>query len=148
MKKMVAAILVNLFLVSFSFAAGGTADEAIALVDRAVSYVKAEGKAKAFEEFSKPFGQFIDKDLYIFAIDYEGIVMAHGGSPKLVGKDISGLRDSDRVYFVKGFIELAKTRGRGWFDYKFLNPVTKGIEPKSTYIQKMDTFFLGCGIYK
>lgn len=148
MKKMFAAILVNLFLVSFSFAATGTADEAIALVDKAVSYIKAEGKEKAFVEFSKPFGQFVDKDLYILAIDYNGIVLAHGGMPKLIHRDISRLRDSDQVYFVKGFIALAKARGRGWVDYKFINPVTNKIEPKSTYIQKMDTFLLGCGIYK
>ncbi len=148
MKKMTAAILVNLFVVSFSFAATGTADEAIDLVERAARYVMTEGKEKAFAEFSNPNGKFINKDLYIFAIDYKGVVLAHGSIPKLVGKEILELRDSDRVYYVKGFIELAKTRVRGWFDYKFLDPVTKKIEPKSTYIQKMDTFLLGCGIYK
>jgi cytochrome c len=43
---------------------------------------------------------------------------------------------------------VAKTKGTGWVDYKWVNPVSKKIEPKSTYIQKGDEYFLGCGIYK
>ena len=33
-------------------------------------------------------------------------------------------------------------------DYKFLNPVTKQIEPKSMYMEKLDDMLVGCGIYK
>ena len=55
---------------------------------------------------------------------------------------------ADGIYFMKKFIETAKTQGSGWVDYKWVNPVTKKIESKSTYIQKMDNYFLGCGIYK
>ena len=148
MKKIFAAILVNLLLVSFSFAAGGTANEAKTMVDKAAAFVKAEGKEKAFAEFTDPKGKFVDRDLYIFAVDFEGITLAHGGNAKLVGKDMSGLKDADGMYFIKEFIGLAKAKGSGWVDYKWVNPVTKKIEPKSTYIQKMDNYFLGCGIYK
>ena len=148
MKKIFAALLVNLLLVSFSFAAGGTANEAKALMGKAVAFVKAEGKEKAFAEFTKPKGKFVDRDLYIFAVDFNGITLAHGGNAKLAGKDMSGLKDADGMYFIKKFIELAKTKGSGWVDYKWVNPVTKKIESKSTYIQKMDNYFMGCGIYK
>ena len=83
MKKIFVAILVNLLLVSFSFAAGGTANEAKALMVKAAAFVKAEGKEKAFAEFTKPKGKFVDRDLYIFAVDFNGITLAHGGNAKL-----------------------------------------------------------------
>ena len=147
MKRIVIAICLSLLLISPAFA-GGTADEAKALMGKAVSFLKVEGKDKAFTEFTNPQGKFVDRDLYIFVVDFNGITLAHGGSPKLVGKDMLGLKDADGKFFIKNFIELAKTKGAGWVDYKWVNPVTKKIEDKSTYIQKVDDYFLGCGIYK
>jgi cytochrome c len=147
MKKLLIVILVNFLLVSFAFA-GGTAKEAQTLVEKGVAYIKANGKEKAFAEFTDTKGKFIDRDLYIFVVDFKGLTLAHGGNPKLVGKDMSELKDSDGKFFIKAFIELAKTKGSGWVDYKWQNPVTKNIEPKSTYIQRYEDYFLGCGIYK
>jgi signal transduction histidine kinase len=147
MKKMFGVILISLLWVNFAFA-GGTANEAKGLVEKAAAYVKAEGKEKAFAEFSNPSGKFVDRDLYIFTVDFNGLTLAHGGNAKLVGKNMLELKDADGEFFIKKFIELAKTKGTGWVDYKWVNPVTKKIEPKSTYIQKMDEYFLGCGIYK
>jgi signal transduction histidine kinase len=118
------------------------------LVEKGVAYIKANGKEKAFAEFTDTKGKFIDRDLYIFVVDFKGLTLAHGGNPKLVGKDMSELKDSDGKFFIKAFIELAKTKGSGWVDYKWQNPVTKNIEPKSTYIQRYEDYFLGCGIYK
>jgi cytochrome c len=147
MKKLLIAILVNFLLVSFAFA-GGTAKEAQTLVEKGVAYLKANGKEKAFAEFTDTKGKFIDRDLYIFVVDFKGLTLAHGGNPKLVGKDMSELKDSDGKFFIKAFIELAKTKGSGWVDYKWQNPVTKQIEPKSSYIHRHEDYFLGCGIYK
>ena len=147
MKKLLIAILINFLLVSFAFA-GGTAKEAQTLVEKGMAYIKANGKEKAFAQFTDTKGKFIDRDLYIFVVDFKGLTLAHGGNPKLVGKDMSELKDSDGKFFIKAFIELAKTKGSGWVDYKWQNPVTKNIEPKSTYIQRYEDYFLGCGIYK
>jgi cytochrome c len=147
MKKLFVVILINLFLVGVAFA-GGTADEAKTLMDKAVAYVKANGKEKAFAEFTNQKGKFIDRDLYIFAVDFKGLTLAHGGNEKLVGRDMYGLKDADDKLFIQKFIEVAKTKGNGWIDYKWSNPTTKKIENKSTYVQKIDDYFLGCGIYK
>ena len=151
MKKVLAAILINLLLVSFALAAGadkGSANEAKTMVEKAAALIKSDGKDKAFAEFTNKKGKFIDRDLYIFVVDFSGLTLAHGGNEKLVGKDMSELKDADGKFFIKEFIELAKTKGTGWVDYKWANPVTNKIEPKSTYIQKVDNYFLGCGIYK
>ena len=126
----------------------GTAPEATALVKKAADYMKANGKEKAFAAFNDPKGAFIDRDLYIFVFDMNGKTLAHGTNPKLLDKNMSELRDADGKYFIKEFLQVAGTKGSGWIDYKWTNPVTKAIEPKSTYIEKHGDVLIGCGIYK
>ncbi len=128
----------------------GSAAEASALVKKAVAYVKANGKDKAFAEFNNPKGQFVDRNLYIFVYDMKGTSLAigNGNSAKMVGKDLSDMRDADGTYIIKGLIAVANTKGSGWFDYKWPNPVTKAIEAKSSYVEKLDDIMIGCGTYK
>lgn len=150
MKKVFVVMLVGLFLIGaagMTYAAG-TAAEAKTMMEKAVAFYKANGKDKAFAEFSDQKGQFIKEDLYIFVIDTKGMTHAHGGSPKLVGKDMSGLKDADGKFFIKELIEAAKAKGTGWFDYKWTNPTTKKAEMKSTHFVKEGDFVFGCGIYK
>lgn len=152
MKKFFAALVYSLYALTFSAAAAaadkGTAEEAVALVKKAVAYIKANGKEKAFAEFSNPNGQFRNRDLYIFAEDFNGKMLAHGANLKLIGKNLIDLRDADGKYFVKNLIETASSKGNGWVDYKWLNPATNAIEQKSSYVEKVDDFLVGCGIYK
>ncbi|MES2103097.1 MAG: cache domain-containing protein [Pseudomonadota bacterium] len=129
----------------------GSADEAVALVKKAAAYLKENGKEKAFAEFNNPKGQFVVKDLYVFAYgaNGDGITLAHGANAKLIGKNLLELKDNDGKFIVKGFIAAANSKeGKGWVDYKWPNPVTKQIEPKSTYIEKVGDVLIGCGIYK
>ena len=66
----------------------------------------------------------------------------------LTGKDLYNFRDSDGKFFVQAQIAVAK-KGSGWADYKFTNPVTKKIQPKTSYIKKLDDqFYIGCGAFK
>lgn len=152
MKKLFQGIVFGLFALTFNIAAvaadKGSAEEATALVKKAVAYLKANGKEKAFAEFSNPNGQFKDRDLYIVVNDMNGKNLAHGVNPKLVDKNLIDLKDVDGKYFVKGFVELASSKGKGWVDYKWPNPVTKAIEQKSSYIEKVDDMIVLCGIYK
>jgi len=142
--------LTAVFFATGACAAGdkGSANEAVALVKKAVDYMKANGKEKALAEFNNPKGQFIDRDLYIFVFDMNGKTLAHGTNPKLLDKNLIELKDADGKYFMKEFIEVANTKGKGWIDYKWTNPMTKALEPKSTYIEKAGDVIVGCGIYK
>ncbi|HYD60128.1 MAG TPA: cache domain-containing protein [Noviherbaspirillum sp.] len=124
------------------------AADATAMVKKAVGYVKEQGRDKALAEFNNPSGMFKKGDLYIFVTDLQGKMLAHGANPKLVGKDLIDLKDSDGKLFVKEYIDLAKSKGSGWSDYKWVNPTTKAIELKSTYVEKVDDMVVGCGIYK
>ncbi len=152
MKKSYAMLLAAVLLICFSgsvFAAEfGTKAEAEALVKKAVAYMKEHGKDKAFAEFGNPKGKFVDRDLYIFVYDMNGKCVAHGANPKMIGKDLAEMKDPDGKAYVKERIEIARTKGKGWQDYKFTNPVTKKIENKTAYIEKADTFIVGSGAYK
>jgi hypothetical protein len=61
---------------SVSAADFGTADEARAMLDRAVAAVK-EDKAKALDIFNKGEGGFKDRDLYVFCANAsDGLITA------------------------------------------------------------------------
>ena len=127
----------------------GTQDEAVAMVKKAVAYIKANGKEKAFADFGNPANKdFHDRDLYIFVYDLNGVSLAHGNNPKMVGKNLIDMKDNSGVPIIKGFIDVANAKGKGWVDYKWPNPVTKAVESKSSYVEKLDDVIVGCGIYK
>jgi len=150
MKKILGVIVVvSMVLGSMAFAGDkGTKTEAEALVKKAIAFYKANGKDKAFAEFSNLKGQFIDRDLYVFVYDMSGKVMAHGQNPRMVGKDLYDLADPDGKPFVKERIDIAKSKGNGWQNYKFSNPTTKKIEDKTAYIERVDDYVFGSGAYK
>lgn len=149
--KGIACAALGLALNAGAFAAErGTADEAVALVKKAVSYIKANGKEKAFAEFNNTKGQFVDRNLYIFVYDLKGtnLAIGNGNSGKMVGKNLIDMRDAEGNYLIKGLISVATTKGQGWFDYKWPNPANQSVELKSSYVEKLDDMLVGCGIYK
>jgi len=149
MKRLIAVVMSMMLLTCAASAQAkyGKSD-AEAMVKKAVSYLKANGKEKAFTEFSDPKGKFVEGDLYVFVYDLNGVCLAHGGNPKMVGKELIDLKDADGKSFVKERIELAQSKGSGWQNYKWSNPVSKRIEDKTAYIEKVDDCIVGCGAYK
>ena len=126
----------------------GTAAEAEAMVKRTVAFLKANGEEKAYNEITNT-KTFKDRDLYIIVYDLNGRNLAHGANPKLVGKDLIGLKDPDGKPLIQMLVDLAKTKGKGWSEpYKFMNPVTQKIEVKLMYLERVGDTFVGCGIYK
>ncbi len=122
-------------------------DEAIAMVKSAVAYMKANGKAKTLQEISESKGQFVKGEQYLFAIDLQGRMLAHGANTTLVGKSMIDFKDPDGKYFFKDFISVAK-KGHGWVTYKWINPVTRKTVPKSSYVEMADDIIIGCGVYR
>lgn len=149
LKALLSATAMSLLMAGAAHAAGqGTAAEAEAMVKKAVAYIKANGPEKAYEEFTNG-KSFKDRDLYIIVYDLNGKNLAQGANPKLVGKDLIGLKDPDGKPLIQMFVDLAKTKGKGWVEgYKFLNPMTQKIEGKAMYLERLGDTFVGCGIYK
>jgi cytochrome c len=129
-------------------AESATADEAVAMVKKGVSFIKASGRDKAYAEFTSKQSQFRDRDLYLVVYGLDGKVWAHGQNEKMVGKVVIDLKDVDGKEFVRERVELAKAKPNFWQDYKFTNPMTKKIEPKRMYCERLDDTAVCGGIYK
>jgi hypothetical protein len=149
LKSLLQATLLAVTLAGTAHAAEkGTAPEAEAMVKKAVAYLKANGPEKSYDEFTNG-KSFKSGDLYIIVYDLNGKNLAQGANPKLVGKDLIGLKDPDGKLLIKMFVDLAKDKGKGWSDtYKFLNPVSQKIETKAMYLERVGDTLVGCGIYK
>jgi cytochrome c len=132
-------------------ALGATAaskDEAVAMVKKAVSAIKAEGPGKAYPEISNPAGKFVDGDLYIVVYGLDGMVLAHGADAKRIGTNQLGDTDPDGKAFVKERVELAATHPSFWQSYKFMNPVTHKVETKDMYCERLDQTVVCGGVYQ
>lgn len=142
-------MLVAALFQSIAFAAGehSSKDDAVAFVKKAIGYIKQNGKDKALEEFNKPKGPFIDGELYIVVIDLNGVMLADGTKPKLVGKSLLDIKDVNGKQFVREEVELAKRKGKGWVDFEWVNPVTKAMEHRSSYFERIDDFIVLTGVY-
>ena len=125
-----------------------TTDEATAMVKKGVAFIKANGKDKGYAEITNKTGQFVSGDLYLIVYGLDGTVRAHGANETMVGKNLIELKDMDGKAFVKERTELAHAKGTFWQDYKFADPVTKKIEPKSMYCEKLDDTVVCGGICK
>ena len=153
MKKMCAFLFAGMLLAGMTLTTTfadehGTAAQAKLLVEKAVEFAKANGKDKTLAELNNPKGQFVKGDLYVYAWDSSGKVLANPVNPKMVGTNVLNSPDVDGKYFRKDAIELAKTKGSGWVDYKYQNPKTNQVEQKTAYVKKMEDLVIGCGAYK
>lgn len=154
MKNLFKYLMVGCMALLFNAGAGaaekGTADEAVAMVKKAAEFIKKNGKEKALAEFNNPKGQFIQKDLYIFAFgaNGDGVELANGANVKLVGKNVKEMKDADGKFLIKDILAVGMGKeGKGWVDYKWPNPATGQIDAKRTYVERVDDVILGCGIY-
>jgi cytochrome c len=123
-------------------------EEAKVFSEKAASYIKKVGEEKAFTEFSRRDGSFVDGELYVFCYDQAGINKAHGGNPAFVGRNLLHIKDPDGrepnlLIVRKGFDE-----GAGWVDFKWPNPATKRIQDKSAYVIRTNDVVCGVGYYK
>ena len=148
MGKFVLMLLVSVFAWSVSSTCfADSPEQAMGLVKKAVAFYKANGLEKALDEFSNPKGQFKEGEVYIFAYDLTGTMLAHP-NPALIGHNLTDVPDADGKFFRREFVTVANTKGSGWVDYKYQNPKTKLMERKTTYVEKAEDIIICCGIFK
>ena len=134
---------------AFAKEGNATKDDAVATVKKGIAFIKANGKDKGYAEVSNKEGQFIDRDLYLVVYGLDGKCLAHGANPKQIGRDLIDLTDVDGKYFVKERVALAKSKPAGfWQEYKFTNPVSKKVEPKVMYCEKLGETAVCGGVYQ
>ena len=150
-----AAISVALFAVLSTIAATpgaaaderGTAAEAQAMVARAIESFDSEGAEKTFAEIDAQDPAFHDKDLYVFVIGPDGLIVAHAGDVKRIGVDLRDVRDrNDRPH---GLMILHEATPDGvWVDYERLDYLSNEVLPKSSWVVRHKGYIFGVGIYK
>ena len=149
-KTLVTVAVAFLAGTTLALAAGqhATKDEAMAMVKKAVSAIKADGPDKAYADIDVKGGKFSHLDCYVVVYGLDGKVLAHGANKKLIGKQLIDATDVDGKPFVKERVTLAREKGAFWQDYKFVNPVTKKIAPKQMYCERLNETAVCAGVYK
>lgn len=122
-----------------------TPEEAKAMAIKAAQYFKEAGAEKAFTAFNAKDGPWHDRDLYVYVADPECKILAHGAMPALVGRTLDTLKDVDGKPIVQ---QVAAIKDAGWVDYKWQNPGSKAIEPKTTYVVRVGDYAVAVGAYK
>ena len=125
-----------------------TKDEAMAMVKKAVAAIRSEGADKAYVEINDQSGAFVDRELYIVVCGPDGTILADGVNKARIGTNRIDAKDPDGKAFIKERVELAKEHASFWQSYKYLNPLTKNIEQKQMYCERLDTTTVCGGIYE
>lgn len=124
-------------------------DDATALIDTIAAAFSKDGKDKLLADVSDPAGPYVKGELYAYCMDFNAIMLAHGANKGLVGRDTSNMTDPTGLKMSAAMIAIAKAPGSGWIDYQWVNPTTKKIENKTSYVKKVGTdFFCVAGIYR
>ncbi len=111
--------------------------------------VKKEGKPAdwAFSRLSYPSGAFVAGNLYLYALDFEGNMMAQGDRPGLIGSNAWNYKDANGLYVNREIVKKLKASTKGiWIDY-----ISKGASKKA-YAEKVKgkdgtEYFIACGFY-
>ncbi|MCE2519858.1 MAG: cache domain-containing protein [Alphaproteobacteria bacterium] len=147
-RALVAALLLTFATPAAASGDRGTAEEAQAMVARAIAHYDEMGAEAALARFNAdPAPEFLDRDLYIFVYGPEDAIVAHGVDPSLLGRTYSSFTDVDGKRFGEEMRRTASADGT-WVDYKWINPATGEVEQKSSWLVLHDGHLFGVSIYK
>ncbi len=116
-------------------------------VDNAREFALSHARDDALAALNDPAGPFINGDLYVFAYDYNGTVLAWPYRPDQVGKNRYNETDMMGSYHVREMIAKAR-QGGGMVDYYSTNPFTNRTALKVSIVMDVDgSWFIGAGRY-
>lgn len=125
-----------------------SAEQAKAFLEKAVLAMQKSGAEQAFGRFNDRSGEFVSDDLYVFAVGLSDTKFyAMGANPGLVGMDVKDLKDAAGKPIIQDMITMVKEKGSATYDYVWRNPANNKVEPKHSFIQKVDSYLLGVGYY-
>ena len=126
----------------------GTAEEAFALVARAVAYRRQCGSRESYlRDLTLADKGFFDRDMYIFALDRHGQYLAFGGNPAKVGTRVQDIVGIDGAGLMNAILSQADHEP-GWVSYDITNPSSGRVQTKISFVQQLDDLIVGCGVYK
>ncbi len=125
----------------------GTADEAVALVQRALTLRQRVSGEAFLRTLTDPNQPYYDRDMYVFVLEASGVYLAFGGNPQRVGTRVQDVPGIAGDALVRDIVAQGD-RGPGWVEYDFRNPVSGQVQAKMSYVQRINEGYLGCGVYK
>lgn len=125
-----------------------TPEEAKALAEKAAAHMRQVGPEKAIADFSDPAGGFMDRELFVVVYGPDNKIVTSAGLPVLLGKDATTLKDVEGHPFGREILDLAKSQGSGWVEYRMTNPATKKIGQKRSWVIRVGDYVLFVGAYK
>jgi hypothetical protein len=142
----VAAVLVLFTVASVRAAQYGTAEEAKAMLDKAVAAVK-EDKAKALDMFNKGEGGFKDRDLYVWCANAsDGIVTAQPYMNR--GKQLRDIEGKRGAPFGKEIMQNAAEGTIKETTYWWPRPGSDKPLEKTAFYTKVGDQICSVGYYK
>ena len=126
----------------------GTPAEAKAMLGQAVKHFKTVDRDRAITDFNAGVAPFHDRDLYVLCVDSKHTIVANGGFPSYVGTSADTFLDAKGAPVGKALWDAAAANPSGSLDYPLVNPVTKKIEDKTTFYEKVaDDLLCGVGAF-
>ena len=131
------------------------------IVDAAHDFVRKHSGDMAFVQHNlQTNSAFFDRErkLYVFIHCYdierqEAICCGHGIRPELLGKNMWNLRTPNGRLPFHEIAQMIEKDGKGWIEYDWLNPFTKNLQTKISYIKGIvledgRKAWVGCGFWK
>ncbi|HNX23714.1 MAG TPA: cache domain-containing protein [Spirochaetota bacterium] len=125
-----------------------TKDQLRGFVEECKAFAEIYGKKEALLEIKKKNGLFQRGELYIYAYDFNCVVLSHGLNTGLIGSDLSNLKDPTGKRIISEMVNILKTKQNGWLKFHWFHPQSGEVKPKLGYFTKVDnTWWIGSGIY-
>ncbi|WP_210449628.1 cache domain-containing protein [Vibrio crassostreae] len=116
------------------------------LLAKAVVHVQKDGDESVKDFMSDP--EYIDGELYVFALGIDGQFLASGGSSMvLVGDSVLDTQDVYGNPFFREMITKAVHNGFGEVKYHWTNPTDRMGEPKTTFFERVGDVIVAVGYY-
>ena len=125
----------------------GSAEEARALVEKALAHRRCGSRDSFLRELTNPAQGFHDRDMYVFVLDRNGTYVAFGGNPAKVGTRVQDIAGIDGSGLLQSIYNQAEHEP-GWVEYDITNPTTGRVQTKMSFVQLVDDLAVGCGVYK
>lgn len=142
------------YIVGSGYFAHSKADETVSMVKGAVSLFnklvieEQYPTEEAFSSFSYPMGRFVSGDLYIYALDFQGNIMANGDRPGVIGSNALNYKDEHGKLINQEIIKkLQENPGKGvWVD-AFSKGANELIYAERVQDARNKEYFIACRYY-
>jgi hypothetical protein len=140
-------IAFGLSAIAFAQSPNGTALEAKAMLEKAITELKADGTA-ALTKFNDAKGPFRDRDLYVYCFDMgSGKITAHI-NPAVIGNDGRAAKEKDGTPFGQKLYDAAAEGKINTVSYNFPRPGSTEPVPKEAYVTRVGNQGCAVGYYK